>query len=414
MSWIGWIILITLLAEWLIALIADICNLKAVRVQLPAEFGDVYDAERYRTAQQYLKVRTRFGWIVALFDLALLLLMWFSTGFAVMDQWVRSWQWHPVVSGVAYLGILMLAKAIVGLPFHYWATFVIEARFGFNQTDFPTWVKDKLKALLLGLLLGIPLLVAVLSFFEYAGAMAWLYGWAAATGFVLIVQLVAPTWILPLFNRFEPLPDGDLKTAIFDYARRVDFAVDRIFVMDGSRRSTKANAFFTGFGKRRRIVLFDTLIENHGIDELVAILAHEVGHFKKKHVLQMLALGILQMGVMFFLLSLFIRLPALFEAFFVPNPSVYAGLVFFGLLYRPMDFFLGLGLQALSRHNEFDADRFAGQTAPRPRALADALKKLSAHNLGNLFPHPFYVMLHDSHPPVIQRLRALKEILSRP
>jgi STE24 endopeptidase len=214
---------------------------------------------------------------------------------------------------------------------------------------------------------------------------------------------------MPLFNKFKSLEDGGLRDAIFAYARSINFSLENIFIMDGSRRSSKSNAFFSGFGRHKRIVLFDTLIEKHGISELIAVLAHEMGHYKKKHVLQMTAMGIAQTGILFFLLSLFVSYPGLFDAFYMQQRSVYAGLIFFGMLYAPFGFFIGFFLQMLSRKNEFVADRFAVETTKESRALVDALKKLSAHNLSNLTPHPFYVWLNYSHPPVLERIEAIEQ-----
>jgi STE24 endopeptidase len=227
---------------------------------------------------------------------------------------------------------------------------------------------------------------------------------------MLGVQYIAPTWIMPLFNRFEPLPAGQLRDAITQYAASIDFALDNIFVMDGSKRSTKSNAFFTGFGRHRRIVLFDTLIENHSVDELVAVLAHEMGHYKERHILKNLIVGMLQAGIMFYLLSFFISYPGLFKAFYMDQVSVYAGLVFFGLLWAPLDGIIGLGMQAVSRHHEYAADRFAVETGPNGQALVVALKKLSVDNLSNLQPHPLYVFLHYSHPPVLNRIEAIEKL----
>jgi STE24 endopeptidase len=225
---------------------------------------------------------------------------------------------------------------------------------------------------------------------------------------MLGVQFIAPTWIMPLFNKFTPLDAGELKSAILSYAGSIKFPVENVYVMDGSRRSSKSNAFFTGFGKHRRIVLFDTLIKKHTTEELVAVLAHEMGHYKKKHILQTMALGILQMGMMLYLLSIFISYQGLFDAFYMPQKSVYAGLIFFAMLYSPLDFFIGIFMQMLSRSNETEADRFSAETTHDPQSMVDALKKLSTHNLSNLFPHPLYVFLNYSHPPVLKRIQALQ------
>jgi STE24 endopeptidase len=305
------------------------------------------------------------------------------------------------------MATLMLFKATLSLPFSIYQTFVIEERFGFNQTTWSTYILDRLKGLLLAVLLGAPLLSAVLAFFEYAGANAWWLCWAAVTLYMLGIQFIAPTWIMPLFNKFTPLETGELKSAILSYADSIKFPIENVYVMDGSKRSRKSNAFFTGFGAHRRIVLFDTLIKQHTTGELVAILAHEMGHYKKRHIIESLIFGILQMGLMLYLLSLFVSFPGLFEAFYMSQPSVYAGLIFFAMLYSPLGFFVGLFLQKRSRTNETAADRFSVQTTHDPQSMVDALKKLSVHNLSNLLPHPFYVFLNYSHPPVLQRIEAI-------
>jgi STE24 endopeptidase len=251
------------------------------------------------------------------------------------------------------------------------------------------------------------LLAGILMFFEYAGVYAWIYCWMAVVVFMLVMQVVAPTWIMPLFNKFQPLSPGPLKSAILDYAASIDFPLKNVFIMDGSKRSRKTNAFFTGFGSHKRIVLYDTLVADHSTEELVTVLAHEMGHYKKKHVLWMLLAGIAQTGVMLYLLSLFISAPSLFAAFYMEIPSVYAGLVFFGILFAPLDFFMGIVMQFFSRRNEYAADRFAVKTTGDAASFATALKKLAVNNLSNLTPHPLYVVLNYSHPPVIERLKAI-------
>lgn len=406
-------ILFALLLNLILNAVAGFLNLKTLRPDPPPEFRGVYDEAHYRRSQQYLKVNTRFGWVVSAVNLAGLLVFWFGGGFELLDHWLRAWDLGPVPTGMAFIGTLSLLAGGVSLPFSIYHTFVIEERFGFNRSSWATFIKDKMKGLGLALLLGAPLLAGVLAFFEYAGSLAWLYCWAAVTLYLLVMQFVAPTWIMPLFNRFSPLAEGPLKRAIFEYARSIDFPLENIYVMDGSRRSSKSNAFFTGFGRHRRIVLFDTLIENHTLAELVAVLAHEMGHYKQKHIQKSLLLGIAQSGLMFFLLSLFISSPALAAAFYVPQPSVYAGLVFFALLYTPIDLLAGIVMQMFSRRNEFAADRFAVDTTREPAAMALALKKLAVHNLTNLTPHQLYVFLNYSHPPVLERLQAISERVSR-
>jgi STE24 endopeptidase len=407
MNFIAIIILCTIGVDFILNLTADRLNLKHLRSELPQAFEGVYDPERYRKSQQYLRVNTQFGWITSTFNLCLILVFWFAGGFPFLDKWVRTFELGPILSGLVYMGVLMLLKAVLSLPFSMYATFVIEERFGFNKTTLQTYVMDLLKGLILALLLGTPLLAAILAFFQYAGPNAWWYCWVGVTLYMLVVQFIAPTWIMPLFNKFTPLEEGELKSTILSYANSIDFPLENVYQMDGSRRSAKSNAFFTGFGKHKRIVLFDTLIKQHSVNELVAVLAHEMGHYKKKHIRQSLILGILQTGLMLFLLSHFITYQGLFDAFFMSQQSIYAGMIFFAMLYAPIDFFVGILMQVLSRKNETVADQFAAKTTKDPVSMVDALKKLSVHNLSNLTPHPFYVFLNYSHPPVLKRIQSL-------
>lgn len=408
MNTIAHIILLAIIFDFILNGIADYLNLKMLRNDLPQPFQGVYDPDRYRKSQQYLKVNTRFGWITGTFNVIVILLFWFGKGFPLVDDWVRSLNYGPVITGLSYMGILVFIKSLLTLPFSIYSTFVIEERFGFNQTTWSTFVLDLVKGVLLAVLIGTPLLAGILLFFEYAGANAWWYCWIAVTLYMLGVQFIAPTWIMPLFNKFSPLEEGELKSSILSYAGSINFPIENVYVMDGSRRSSKSNAFFTGFGKHRRIVLFDTLIKQHTAGELLSVLAHEMGHYKKKHIRQSIILGIIQMGIMLFLLSLFISYQGLFDAFYMPQKSVYAGLIFFGMLYSPLGFFIGIFMQMLSRKNETEADRFSVETTQDPHSMVEALKKLSINNLSNLLPHPLYVFLNYSHPPVLQRIQAIQ------
>jgi STE24 endopeptidase len=404
------VILSALILEFVLELVANLLNLKALKFELPPALEGVYKAEDYSKSQEYIRTTTRFDLVRSTFTLFLLLAFWFWGGFNYFDQFVRTWGFASIVSGLLYIAMLLLAYGLLMLPFSIYGTFVIEERFGFNRTTSRIFFLDLVKGLSLALLLGGPLLAGILALFEYAGPYAWLYCWAAVTIFSLAIQYVAPTWIMPLFNKFTPMESGELKEAILRYARSVDFPVKNVLVMDGSRRSSKSNAFFTGFGRNRRIALFDTLIQKHNIPEMVAVLAHEIGHYKKKHVLQGVIIGILHTGVLFFLLSLFLGSPGLYQAFYMTQKSTYAGLLFFGLLYRPIELVFSIGLQMISRKNEYEADRFAAETIDEPSRLVDALKKLLATNLSNLTPHPLYVFLNYSHPSLLQRVQAIQDI----
>ena len=402
------VILVALLLEFVLQLVASLLNLKALKLELPPALEGVYNPEDYRNSQKYTRANTRFDLVDSTFRLLLLLSFWFTGGFNYLDQMVRGWGFIPLVNGLLYIGILLVAYSSLMLPFSMYDTFVIEERFGFNRTTPRTFLLDRVKGLALSILLGAPLLAGILSLFEYSGSYAWLYCWVIVTIVSLVIQFVAPTWIMPLFNKFTPLESGKLKEAILGYARSVNFPVKNVFVMDGSKRSSKSNAFFTGFGRNKRIALFDTLIEKHTVPELVAVLAHEIGHHKRKHILQGVIISILHTGVLFFLLSLFLNSTGLYQAFYMGQPSIYAGLLFFGLLYTPIELLLSIAMQVLSRKHEYEADKFAAETIDEPRSLVDALKKLAAGNLSNLAPHPFYVFLNYSHPPLLQRLRAIQ------
>ncbi len=404
------IILAAIAVDFVLDISSNWLNLKALTKKLPDEFSEVYDEETYAKSQEYTKVTTRFGFLTGLFDLVLLLVFWFSGGFNWLDQIVRSWGFGDLVSGLLFIGILMVAKTIISLPFSVYSTFVIEERFGFNKTTPKTFVLDLVKGLLLGAVIGIPLLAGVLAFFMYTGDLAWLYAWLAVTAFTLIMQYVAPTWIMPLFNKFTPLEEGELRSAIEDYTEKVNFPLQGLFVIDGSKRSSKSNAFFTGFGKNKRVALYDTLIENHKVPELVAVLAHEIGHYKKKHIIKGMVISILHTGVLFFLLSFFLSEAALFDAFYMEQMSVYTGLIFFGMLYSPIEMILSIFMQMSSRKHEYEADEYAAKTTGKPEDMISTLKKLSKDNLSNLTPHPFYVFLNYSHPPVLQRIKAIREI----
>ncbi len=409
MNYIAVIILVAVLAEFVLHITADVLNLKMLTTDLPATFSGWYDRERYQKSQEYLKVNTRFEWSVSVVNLMVFMGLWFGKGFLVIDAWVRSFSHSPIVAGLLYIGILMVIKTVISLPFSIYSTFFIEERFGFNKTTKAVFVSDMLKRILLTVIIGGALLAGVLAFFEYAGSNAWLYCWLAIVCFMVVMQFVVPVWIMPLFNKFKPLEPGELKSAILAYADSINFSLKNVFVMDGSKRSKKTNAFFTGFGKNKRIVLYDTLVETHSVSELVAVLAHEMGHYKKKHIYWMLLTGIFQTGAMLYLLSFFISSPDLFDAFYMDRPSVYAGLVFFGILFAPVDFFMGLFMQFFSRRNEYSADRYAVETTGDAESFASALKKLAVHNLSNLMPHPVYVFLNYSHPPVLERLEAIGE-----
>ena len=404
------IILFALIVDFVLKLVGNLLNLKSLMFELPPGLQGIYKLEEYRKSQEYLRVNTYFTLVESTFTLIILLAFWFVGGFSWFNQIVTGWNFVPVVTGLLYIGILLFTYSLLKLPFGIYSTFVIEARFGFNKTTTRTFLMDMVKGVILATILGGLLLAGILLLFQYVGIYAWLYCWATMVVFSLTMQYIAPTWLMPLFNKFTPMESGELKEAILNYVSSVNYPVKNIFIMDGSKRSSKSNAFFTGFGHNKRIALFDTLIAQQTTPEIVAVLAHEVGHYKKKHILQGMLISFIHMGVLFFLLSLFISNTGLYQAFFMSSEPIYAGLLFFGLLYTPIELVLSIGMQMISRKHEYEADRFAAETIEQSSNLIDSLKKLSATSLSNLTPHPLYVFLNYSHPTLLQRVQAIQAI----
>jgi STE24 endopeptidase len=403
-----WIILISLLADYALDFIANIMNFRALRLSPPPSLEGLYKAEEYRKSQEYTRVNTRFGLIAGTIELALTLAFWFAGGFDYVDRIIRPFGLPFVINGLLYIASLALLNELVALPFNIYHTFVIEGRFGFNRTTPGTYIADLLKGLALGVLLGAPLVTGFILLFSYFGPIAWIFCFAGVVILTIVVQYLSPVVIMPLFNKFTPLSNEELKNAITDYARSVGYKVGGIYIMNGSKRSTRANAFFTGFGKTKRIALFDTLTEQLAVTEIVAVLAHEVGHYKYRHVLIGLLLSIVQMGLILFLLSFFIYNPGLYQAFGMATPSIYAGLMFFSLLFTPLQMALSVIAGIISRREESQADRFAALTSQDPETLVTGLEKLSVNNLTNLTPAPFYVFLTYAHPPLLTRINNIR------
>jgi STE24 endopeptidase len=385
----------------------DYLNLKNWSADLPKEATGIYDAEKYRKSMEYYKVNHRFGLLTSSFTFILMMLMLFLGGFGFVDDYARTITSHPVWLALLFFGILGLASDILSTPFSVYHTFVIEEKFGFNKTTVKTFILDKLKGYLLGIILGGGLLALIVLIYQKTGVNFWWMAWLVLAAFMMFATMFYASVILPLFNKLTPLSEGELRTAIEDYCRKVNFKLNNLFVMDGSKRSSKANAFFSGLGPRKKIVLFDTLIEKHTTDELVAVLAHEIGHYKKKHTRTGLLIGLAQSGLMLFILSLFLGNPELAKAMGASASSFHIDMLAFGILYSPLSEILGILGNILSRKHEYEADNFA-QTTFNGSALAEALKKLSVDNLSNLKPHPAYVFVHYSHPPLLQRLKALR------
>jgi len=402
------IILAIIIVDYILDIVVDTLNVKHTKTDLPEEFEGHYDAEKYKKAQNYLKENTRFGIIVDSITTPIAVAFILIGGFNYVDQIVRSFHFNSILTGLVFAGILMFASQILSIPFSIYNTFVIEEKYGFNRTTAKTFMLDILKSWLLTAIIGGTIFAIILWFFDKAGNMAWVYCWIVVVIFQIVLTFFAPVVILPLFNKFFPLEDGDLKSTIENYARSQGFKLKGVFKMDASKRSTKSNAFFTGFGKYRRIVLFDTLIKKHTVDELVSILAHEMGHYKKKHILKSTIISIITTGLMFFILSLFINNEGLFQAFKMENTSIYASLFFFAFLYTPINMFISILGNILSRKHEYEADAYAATTYGKYESMISALKKLTVDNLSNLTPHPLKVFLSYSHPPVLERIQTIR------
>ncbi|MFC2118768.1 M48 family metallopeptidase [Bacteroidota bacterium] len=395
-----------LLFDYFFDRILDYLNLKHQSVELPDQLIGIYDSEKYRKSQEYDKTKSKFSFITSSFSLVLIMLMLFLGGFSFLDDWVRSISEHPIIMALMFFGAITLVSNILNIPFEIFSTFVIEEKFGFNKTTPKIFIFDKIKSWLLGAIIGGGILALIVWFYMLTTDYFWLYTWGFITVFMLFMSMFYSNLIVPLFNKQTPLQEGDLRNAIEDFSKKEGFKLNNIFVIDGSKRSTKANAYFTGLGTKKRIVLYDTLINDLEIPELVAVLAHEIGHNKKKHVTKGLITSIIQTGFMLFILSLFIDSPQMSVALGVKNTSFHIGIIAFGILYSPISTLLGIGTNLVSRKNEYQADYFAG-IKYSGKHLGNALKKLSVKNLSNLTPHPVYVFFHYSHPTLLQRLKKL-------
>lgn len=407
MTTIFWLLIAILVFDFILERTLDYLNTTRWSEQVPDELKGIYDEEKYRRQQAYSKTNHRFGMLTSSFSFVLMMGMLCFGGFALINNWALAVSANPILSALVFFGLLMLASDILTTPFDLYSTFVIEERFGFNKTTPKTYLLDKLKGWLLGALIGGALMALIIWLYTKTGTSFWLWVWLVISMFSIFMAMFYSSLIVPLFNKQTPLEDGELKTAINSFASKVGFKLDRIFVIDGSKRSTKANAYFTGLGQKKRIVLYDTLINEMEIPELVAVLAHEIGHYKKKHIIWSLVLGILQTGIMLFVFSLVINSPELSQSLGVEKAYFHIGLISFGILYSPLSSIIGIGMNLFSRKNEYEADAFAAENYSA-KALATALKKLSVNNLSNLRPHPAYVFVHYSHPTLLQRLKAMR------
>ena len=406
------IIIGVIVFEYLLSFSVRTLNIRALSSKLPEEFRDVYDNEKYIKSQDYTKTNAKFSYLTSTFSLGLGLWFILSGFYNSLDLYARGFGFNEIITGILFFGILFMINDILSLPLSIYKTFVIEEKYGFNKTTYKTFITDKIKQYFLLVLIGFPFLYLVLLFFDIFKDNAWLVVWLLMASFMVLIQPLFNNFIAPMFNKFTPLEEGPLLEKIKKYLEKVDFPVKKLEVVDGSRRSGHSNAYFSGFGKNKRIALFDTLIDQMDDDEIVAIVAHEVGHYKLKHIQTGMISGIIQTGIMLFALSLFVNNENLFNVFQVENVSVYASLVFFSMLYAPISIISGVVSMIISRRNEFSADSYSAKTANLPESLISGLKKLSSENLSNLTPHWLNVFLNYSHPPVLDRVNALKSKVS--
>ena len=401
------IIIAIILFEFALSKYLDFLNHKQWSAVLPKELNDLYEESEYKKAQEYDKANDKIKSISGILSTLIILGLLISGGFAsINDYIINHYTSDPIYSALLFFAAIGIGSSLIGLPFSYYKTFVIEQQFGFNKMNKQTFVLDLIKSYFLGAILGGGLLYLFLWFYNTYPENFWWYAWVCISVFTILFAMFYTDFIVPIFNKLTPLEAGELRTEIELFAQKVDFPLSNIMVLDGSKRSTKANAYFSGLGGRKKIVLFDTLIAEHSKEELTAILAHEVGHYKKKHIFTSMLLGVLQMGFMLYLLKLFIGNAFLSQALGADAHSVQLGLIGFTMLYSPVSMLTGILMNLLSRKNEYEADAYAKEYY-NGEDLINALKQLSIKNLSNLNPHPSYVWFHYSHPTLLQRMKAI-------
>ncbi len=400
------IIIAILVIDFIIDKVIDHLNAQHFNDEIPAELNDVYNKEEYYKSQAYKKENYKFSLITSIFSFVVMIGFFYAKGFAIVDEFARSITDNEILVGLIFFGIIILINDIITTPFSYYDTFIIEEKYGFNKTTKKLFIIDKIKGLFLSALIGGGLLAIIIWFYQKTGDNFWIYTWILITVFTIFITLFYSSLIVPLFNKQTPLEEGKLRSKIEQFSLKVGFKLDNIFVIDGSKRSTKANAYFSGFGPKKRIVLYDTLINDLETDEIVGVLAHEIGHYKKKHVFINMLISVVLTGFTLYILSLMLKSSLLSQALSVNLPSFHIGLIAFGVLYSPISEITGIIMNYISRKFEYQADNYA-KTNYSGKELISALKKLSKNSLSNLTPHKANVFIHYSHPSLLNRVQNL-------
>ena len=404
------IIVSAIILEYLLSSIGSILDIRSITPEIPKDFQVAYDKEKYAKSQEYLKDRTKFSLISSTFSLILIMIVIHTGIFGHLNDFVNAQTDHYLFRGLLFIAVIYFFQDIISIPFSIYSTFVIEQKFGFNKTTIGLFISDKFKGYAIFIVLGSIIIAPILFLFHSYPIYGWLIAWSLLTVFMIAIQPVFIHVISPMFNKFTPLDDGELRTAIEKYTKLINFPLARIDIMDGSKRSAHSNAYFSGFGKSRRIAIFDTLVDKHSTEEIVSVVAHEVGHYKLKHVIQGTIIGIIETGVMLFVFSKIMNDLGLFSVFGVDELSVHAGLIFFSMLYAPVSMVTSIISSIISRQNEFSADKYSYETTNNKEALISMLIGLAANNLSHLTPHPFKVFLTYSHPPVLDRIEAIQKL----
>lgn len=400
------LIIVILCLDFVVERVFDYLNWHSMSPQLPECLNGIYDVKEYTRFQNYNRENNRFDLFSSTFSFLVMIIFLCLGGFGWLNNYIITLTDHTILQVLLFMLSLSLASGVMSVPFDYYATFKIEEKYGFNKTTLKTYILDGIKGALVSAVIGALLLSAIVWFYLWTGSLFWLYAWGIISAFSVFMALFYSQLIVPMFNKQTPLAPGTLRDKIYTFAEQVHFKVNNIYVIDGSKRSTKANAYFTGFGPKKRIVLYDTLIKELTEEEIVAVLAHEAGHYKKKHTLQFMAASILQTGIILWLFSLLVNIPQLSMALGADKAYFQLGLIAFTILYTPVNMILGLFMNQWSRKNEYEADAFATQNY-RGEFLISGLKKISVQALSNLTPHPLYERVYYSHPSLLKRIHAI-------